>query len=57
LTEWIDALKNKTVTPGTHKIKLKKIEKGKTGKIEYSYPVFENSEPLDANDKNLQKAM
>lgn len=58
LTEWINSLnKNKTATPGTHKIKLKKIEKGKVGKIEYSYPVFENSKPLDANDKNLQKAM
>ena len=49
--------KNKTATPGTHKIKLKGIEKGKVGKIEYAYPVFENSKPLDQNDKNLQKAM
>lgn len=58
LTAWIDSLqKDKIANPTTHTLKLKEVKKWKIGKIEYTYPVFENWEPLDDNDKNLQKAM
>lgn len=58
LTAWIDALqKDKIANPATHRLKLKEVAKWKVGKIEFTYPVFENWTPLDNNDKNLQKAM
>ena len=58
LTAWIDSLqKDKIANPTTNRLRLKEVKKWKIGKIEYTYPVFENWAALDQSDKNLQKAM
>ena len=53
---WRTAVKEWTLTPGTHTVKLKEIWEGKKGKIEWSYPIFENANPLTDDDRALQKA-
>lgn len=53
---WRQAIKDWTLTPGTHTVKFKGVENGKKGKIEWTFPVFENANPLTDGDKALQKA-
>ena len=53
---WREAISNGTLTPGTHTVKLKEVGEWKKGKIEWSFPVFENANPLSDGDKTVQKA-
>lgn len=53
---WREAIKNRTLTPGTHTVRLKEVAEWKKGKIEWTFPVFENANPLSEWDKTLQKA-
>ena len=53
---WRQAVKDWTLTPGTHTVKFKEIGEWKKGKIEWTYPIFENANPLSDGDRALQKA-
>ena len=53
---WREAVKEWTLTPGTYTVRLKEIGEGKKGKIEWTFPIFENANPLSDWDKTIQKA-
>lgn len=53
---WREAIANKTLSPSTHTIRLKEIWEWKKGKIEWTFPIFENANPLSEWDKTIQKA-
>lgn len=53
---WIDSIKNIWLNPEHNLIHLKEVAEAKKGRVNYTYPVFENIGALDQNSKNLQKA-
>lgn len=53
---WREAVREWTLAPWTHTVKFKEIWEGKKGKIEWTFPIFENANPLTEGDKTLQKA-
>lgn len=55
VSAWLEGMKNRTISPVTHRIKLKEVIEAKKGAVVYTYPVFENGSPLTEDDKKLQK--
>lgn len=53
---WREAIREWTLNPGAYTVRLKEIGEWKKGKIEWSYPIFENANPLTDWDKTLQQA-